>query len=82
MGKNVHFALLYSHIEYCIINLGCAATSVLDPLIKLQMRMLRIMAFSYIKASLMPLLHKSHLLTLNDVFKLQIPLLITQTGNN
>jgi len=69
MVKKVYFALLYPHIQYCITSWGCAAKSVLDPLIKLQKRMVRIMTFSHNKASSMPLFHKLNLLTLNDVFK-------------
>jgi len=82
MGKNVYFALLYPHIQYCITSWGCAAKSVLDPLIKLQKRMVGIMTISHNKASSMPFFHKLNLLTLNDVFKLYIPVLITRIGNN
>jgi len=71
-GLKVYFALLYPHIQYCMTSWGCAAKSVLDFLIKLQKRMVRIMTFSHNKASSMPLFHKLNLLKLNDVFKLEI----------
>jgi len=58
MVKKVYFALLYPHIQYCMTSWGCAAKSVLDPLIKLQKRMVRIMTFSHNKASSTPLFHK------------------------
>ena len=80
MVKKVYFALLYPHIQYCITNWGCAAKSVLDPLIK--PRMVRIMTFSFNKASSMPLFHKLNLLTLNNVFKLEIAKVMHNIENN
>jgi len=61
---------------------GCVAKSVLDPLIKRQKRMVRIMTFSHNKASSMPLFHKLSLLTLNDVFKLEIAKVMHNIENN
>ena len=55
---------------------------VLDPLIKLQKHMVRIMAFSHNTASSMPLFHKLNLLMLNDVFKLEIAKLMHNIENN
>jgi len=51
MVKKGYFALLYLHIQYCITSWGCAAKSVLDPLVKLQKRMVHIMMFSHNNAS-------------------------------
>jgi len=82
MVKKVYFALFYPHIQYCITSWGCAAKSVLDPLIKLQKRMVRVMTFSHNKASTMPLFHKLNLLTLNDVFKLEIAKVMHNIENN
>jgi len=82
MVKKVYFALLYPHIQYCITSWGCAAKSVLDPLIKLQKRMVHIMTFSHNKVSSMPLFHKSYLLTLNDVFQLEIAKLMHNIENS
>ena len=64
--------MLYPHIQRCMTSWGCVAKSVLDPLIKRQKRMVRIMMFSHKKASTMPLFHNLNLLTLNDIFKLEI----------
>jgi len=47
MVKTVYFALLYPHIQYCKTSWGCAAKPVLNPLIKLQKGMVRIMTFSH-----------------------------------
>ena len=82
MVKKVYFALLYPHIQYCITSWGCAAKSVLDPLIKLQKPMVRIMTCSHNNASSMPLFHKLNLLTLNDVFKLEIAKVMYNIENN
>ena len=82
MIKKVYFALLYPYIQCCISSWGCAAKSVLDPLIKLQKRMVRMMTFSPNKASSMPLFHKLNLLTLNDVFKLEIAEVMHNIENN
>jgi len=82
MVKKVYFALLYPHIQYCTTSWGCAPKSVLDPLIKLQKRMVRIMTFSHNKASSTPLFHKLNLLTLNDVFKLEIAKVMHNIENN
>jgi len=61
---------------------GCAAKSVLDTLIKLQKRMVRTMTFSHNKAFSTPLFHKLNLLTLNDVFKLEIAKVMHDIENN
>jgi len=53
-----NFALLYLHIQYCITSWGCVAKSVLDPLIKLQKLMVRVMTCSHHKVSSMPLFRK------------------------
>jgi len=78
----VYFALLCPHIQYCITSWGCAAKSVLDPLTKLQKRVVHIMTFSHNKASSMPLFHKLNLVTLNDVFKLEIAKIMHNTENS
>jgi len=44
--------------------------------------MARIMTFGHNKASLMPLFHKLNLLTLNDVFKLEIAKVMHNIENN
>ena len=44
--------------------------------------MVRIMMFSHNKASTMPLFHNLNLLTLNDVFKLEIAEVMHNIENN
>jgi len=82
MVKKVYFALLHPHIQYCITRWGCAAKSVLDPSIKRQKRKVRIMTFSHNKASSMLLFQKLNLLTLNDVFKLEIAKIMQNIEKN
>jgi len=82
MVKKVYFALLYPYIQCCITSWGSAAKSVLVPLIKLQKRTVRIMTFSHNTTSSMPVFHKLNMLTLNDVFKLEIVEVMHNIENN
>jgi len=65
-----------------LLSWECAAKSVLSPLIKLQKRIVRIMTFGHNKASSMPFFHKLNLMTLNDVFKLEIAKVMHNIENN
>ena len=80
MVKKVYFSQLCPHIQYCITSWGCAATSVLDPLTKLQKRVVRIITFSHNTASML-LFHELNLLPLNDVFKLGIAKVMNNIEN-
>jgi len=77
MVEKVHFALLQPHIQHCITSWGCAAKSVLDPLIRSGL-----MTKRHDTASSMPFFHKANLLPLNHVFKLKISKLMHNIENN
>jgi len=66
MVKKQLFELLYPRIQYCITSCGCAVKTVSDPLIKLEKRTVRVMAFSHNTASSIPLFHKLRVLTPNQ----------------
>ena len=64
--------MVQTHFQYCIICWGKACNNSLDPLIKLQKRIIRAMTFSNRLTPSLPLFHKLQLLKLEYIYKLEI----------
>ena len=70
--KTVYYSLIYSHLQCCISTWGVASAGVLDPLYKLQKRIIRIITKSPYKAHTTSLFKKLNMLKINDICKLEI----------
>ena len=70
--KAVYYSLIYSHLQYCISTCEHASKSALDPLEKLQKRIVKIITSSPFRAHTTPLYKQLNILKLNDIFKLEI----------
>jgi len=60
--KIVYHSLVYSHLQYCITSWGLASRRILDPLVKLQKRIVRFITKSLFLAHTQPLFHDLNLL--------------------
>lgn len=70
--RMVYFSLVYSHLQYCITSWGTASKTALDPLYKQQKKIIRIMSFSAPRDHTLPLFYNLQLLTIFDIYKLEV----------
>ena len=68
----IYYSLIYSHLQYCISTWKHASKTALEPLEKLQKRIVRIITNSPSGAHTAPLYKQLNILKLNDIFKLEI----------
>ena len=69
--KAAYYSLIYSHLQYCIPTWGHASKTALEPLEKLQKRIVGIMSSSPFRAHTAPLYKQLNILKLNDIFNLK-----------
>ena len=80
--KMLYYALAYPHIQYCISTWGGAVQKHLDPLLKMQKRLVRVMLSEPFIAPSDPLFKKLKLLKLEDIYKFQIGKLMFLNHNH
>ena len=80
--KMVYYSLVYPHLSYCITTWGGAAHSVLNPLILVQKKIIKLITYSSFTSPSTPLFSKLNLLKLQDIYNLNIALLIHKIYNN
>ena len=68
----MYYSLIYIHLQYCITSWGGAPKTTLDPIIKLQPRIIRSISFSKKNTHTQPLFQKLSLLNINNIYKLEI----------
>ena len=69
--KSVYFALVASHLQYCNLVWGNAAQSILDPLKKIQNRIIRILSFAPFNCHNIKILYEDlQILNLEQIHKL------------
>jgi hypothetical protein len=70
--KLIYYSLIYPHLQYGIANYGSAATYHLDPIVKLQKRIIRNICYQPARTHTNQLFLENDILKLNDIQKLQI----------
>ena len=80
--KMIYYSLVYPHLIYCITSWGKAPISVLQPLEILQRKLIRIMTNSDFRCHTPPLFHSLKLLTISDIYKLNLAISIHNIQNN
>ena len=70
--KTVYYALIYSNLQYCVSTWGLASTTALDPLVRIQKRIIRIITNSPFLSHTNPLFQKLNFLKIKDIVKLEI----------
>ena len=70
--KTLYYALIYSYLQYCVPTWGLASTAALDPLVRINKRIIRIITNSPFLSHTNPLFQKLNFLKLKDIVKLEI----------
>ena len=80
--KCVYYALINSHLQYCIASWGQASHNPLLPLKLMQKRIIRIMTNSGFRDPSLPLFAKLNILQVDDVIKLEVAKLMHSVLGN
>ena len=80
--KLAYYSLIHPHLQYCISSWGAAAPSNLDPIVKLQKRIVRYICHQPARSHTNPLFIKTEILKLKEIFELQICKLMHKYRNN
>ncbi len=80
--KLVYYSLVYPYLQYCVCAWGNAAKSNLDPVVKLQKRIVRCILSEPSTAPSTPLFLKLGMLKFEDIFKQQVVNLMYKFGNS
>ena len=80
--KMVYYSLIYPHLQYCISSWGAAASSNIDPIIKLQKRIIRYICHMPARSHTNNLFTKTEILKFKDIFELQVCKLVHKYRNN
>jgi len=70
--KTIYYSLIYSHLQYCILTWGMTSRNALNPLKKLQKRIVRIITKNSYPVHTNPLFQKLNFLKLKDICTLEI----------
>ena len=70
--KTVYCALIYSYLQYCVSTWGLASTTVLDPLVRIHKRIIKIIMNNPLLSHTNHLFQKLNFLKLKDIVKLEI----------
>ena len=70
--RNLYFTFAYPYFTYCIHVWGKTYSSYLDPIVKIQKRIVRIISHSNYREHSAPLFTKLGILNLNDIYKFSI----------
>jgi len=74
--KMLYFSLVHCHLKYCIVSLGTATNSVLQPLEVVHNNILRAITYNNYRCHISPLYKSLNILKLYDIYKLELPKLI------
>ena len=77
-----YYSLVHPHLQYCLSSWGSASPTALNPLIKLQKKVIRIMTHSEFNASTTPLFQQLKILKLSDMHKLEVSKFMYKIVNN
>ena len=80
--KLVYYSIIYPHLQYGIASYGSAATYNLNPLIKLQKRIIRNICYQPARTYTNSLFFENEILKFNDIHKLQISMLMHKYYND
>ena len=80
--KLTYYSLIYPHLQYCISSWGGAANSNLDPIIKLQKRLIRNICYQPARSHTNPLFYENEILKVKDIHKLQMAKLMHKYYKN
>ena len=69
---NLHYSLFYPYLTYCVVVWGSACASHIDPIIKLQKRVIRLITGQNAQAHIEPLFRKTKILKFQDVYKFHV----------
>ena len=78
----IYYSLAYPYLSYCVTAWGGAAKSLIQPLITIQNKIVRIMTFSDFLSHAAPLFYKLQLLTIVDIYSLNLAIMIHNFQNN
>ena len=77
--RNLYLSLICPYLNYCILSWGCASQTLLNPIILLQKRLIRLISGSEFYAHTNPLFKAQNILKLCDIFKLQCQIFMYRT---
>ena len=80
--KLVYYSLVYPYLQYCVCAWGSAPKSNIDPVVKLQKRIVKCILSEPSTAPSSPLFLKLGMLKFGDIFKLQVANLMYKFGNS
>jgi len=69
---SVYYSMIFSHLNYCVINWEKASETTLKPLLLLQKRAECLITNSDFHAHANPLFKDLNILTIYDIFKLEV----------
>lgn len=78
----LYFSLIQSHLNYCITTWGGSPKSVLNPLLVLQKKAIRIITYSKYDSHSKPLFNELQILTINNLYQLNLATLIYKLHHN
>ncbi len=78
----LYYSFIYPHVLYCILVWGNCAKTVINPLIVLQKRVVRIISGAAFRQHSPPLFKANKILTINDIYHLQVSLFMYRYTNN
>ena len=80
--KMIYYALVYPHLTYCITSWGGAPGYILDPLIILHKKIIRIITNSEFRCHTPPLFFDLKLLTIKDIYSLKLAISLHNFQND
>ena len=79
--KNLYFTFVYPYFTYCIHVWGKTFSTYLDPIIKVQKRIIRIITHSKYDEHTLPLFKQLNILTVNDIYDFSIATFMYKFAN-
>ena len=80
--KMVYYSLVYPHLNYCVSAWGGVCKTNLQPIVRLQKKILRIITFSSFDSHSDPLFLKLQILPFDFIYKLNLSILMNKIQNN
>ena len=71
-----YYTLIYPYLNYCTLVWGCAGSSILNKVLVLQKRAVRVITSSPYCSESSPLFFRLHILKVSDTYKLQVAMLM------
>ena len=80
--KLIYYSLVHPHLQYCVTSWGGASTTALQPIIKLQKRIIRNITKSPYNTHTKPLFVKFNILPFNILYELNVSILVHKIHHN